>query len=127
MRQPGTDSSGRRPRCRGIEVDRGLTQLLLVAVAAVLVASGSASAQVGTTAPVPIGATSPLGIGSAPALPQTGTSLGPASVGSAPIIPPTVGISPLGSAATSNAAPCSLSGGDVFGTNSTASGAPGTA
>jgi len=130
MRQPGKDNSGRRCRCRGIEVNKRLTQLLLVTVAAVLVASGSASAQVGTTAPAPIGATSPLGIGSAPALPQTGTSLGPASVGSAPIIPPTVGISPLGSAATSNTAPCSgsfLSGGDVFGTNSTASGASGTA
>jgi len=77
MRQPGTDSSGRRPRCRGIEVDRALTQLLLVAVAAVLVASGSASAQVGTTAPAPIGATSPLGIGSAPALPRPERLLAP--------------------------------------------------
>ena len=105
MRQPGTYNRGRRSCCRGTETR--LTRLLLVTAATVFVAYGSASAQVGTTVPAPVGPTSPLGIGSAPALPQTGTSLGPAGVGSAAMTLPTVGISPLGSEATNNTAPCS--------------------
>jgi hypothetical protein len=129
MRQPGTHNRGRRCCRRTIEGKTRLARLLLVTVVTVFVGCGSASAQVGTTAPAPVGATSPLGIGSAPALPQTGTSLGPAGVGSAAMTLPTVGISPLGSAATNNTLPCSgssLTGGDVFGTTSTASGASGT-
>ena len=128
MREPGTHNRGRRRCCRGIEVKT--TRLLLVTVAAVFVACGPASAQVGITAPAPIGPTSPLGIGSAPALPQSGTSLGPAGVGSAAMTLPSVGISPLGSAATNNSAPCpdsSLTGGNLFGTGSTTSGTSGTA
>ena len=77
MRQPGTHNRGRRCCRRAIEGKTRLTRLLLATVATVFVACGSASAQVGTAAPAPVGATSPLGIGSAPALSQTGTSLGP--------------------------------------------------
>ena len=85
MRQPGTHNRGRHCCRRAIDGKTRPTRLLLVTVAMVFVACGSASAQVGTTSPAPVGATSPLGIGSAPALPQTGTSLGPAGVGSAAI------------------------------------------
>ena len=53
-----------------------MTRILMAQWRRYLLACGSASAQIGTSAPSPLGITSPLGIGPAAPVPPTGIPLG---------------------------------------------------
>ena len=81
---------------------------------AVLLASGSASAQIGGIGPSgsPLGMTSPLGIGPAPAVPRTGIPMGATELSTPGVSPMTSGTSPLG-AAPGNITTCSSIGGSL--------------
>ena len=107
MRQPGTHNRRRRRCRRAIDGKTRPTRLSLATVAtAFLAACGSASAQVGTTAPAPVGADLAPGHRISPraaADRNVSRARRRGIGGDAPL--PTVGISPLGSAATSNTAP----------------------
>src|SRR6476661_4559299 len=72
----------------------------LAMLTAVLLASGSASAQIGGIGPSgsPLGMTSPLGIGPAPAVPRTGIPMGATELSTPGVSPMTSGTSPLGAA-----------------------------
>ena len=86
----------------------------LAMLTAVLLASGSASAQIGGIGPSgsPLGMTSPLGIGPAPAVPRTGIPMGATELSTPGVSPMTSGTSPLG-AAPGNITTCSSIGGSL--------------
>jgi hypothetical protein len=89
-----------------------ITHWSLTALAAVLVASSPASAQIGAIGPSPLGMTSPLGVGPAPAVPATGIPLGATELLSPGVSPTTSGTSPLGPAPGSITS-CSSIGGSL--------------
>ena len=86
----------------------------LAMLAAVVLVSGSASAQIGGIGPSgsPLGMTSPLGIGPAPAVPRTGIPMGATELSTPGVSPMTSGTSPLG-AAPGNITTCSSIGGSL--------------
>ena len=81
---------------------------------AVLLASGSASAQIGGIGPSgsPLGMTSPLGIGTAAAVPRPGIPMVATELSTPGVSPMTSGTSPLG-AAPGNITTCSSIGGSL--------------
>src|SRR5262245_42423066 len=89
-----------------------MTRLLMLAMAAALLGSGSASAQIGGLAtspgPSPLGITSPLGIGPAAPVAPTGIPLGATELASPGVSPMTSGVSPavpaIGAATTCSGA-----------------------
>jgi hypothetical protein len=76
-----------------------MTRLLMVAMTAALLGSGSASAQIGelstSPGPSPLGITSPLGIGPAAPVAPTGIPLGATELASPGVSPMTSGASPV--------------------------------
>ena len=86
----------------------------LAMLTAVLLASGSVSAQIGGIGPSgsPLGMTSPLGIGPAPAVARTGIPMGATELSTPGVSPMTSGTSPLG-AAPGNITMCSSIGGSL--------------
>ena len=76
-----------------------MTRLLIVAITAALLGSGSASAQIGglstSPGPSPLGMTSPLGIGPAAPVAPTGIPLGATELASPGVSPMTSGVSPV--------------------------------
>ena len=86
----------------------------LAMLTAVLLASGSVSAQIGGIGPSgsPLGMTSPLGIGPAPAVARTGIPMGATELSTPGVSPMTSGTSPLG-AAPGNITTCSSIGGSL--------------
>jgi hypothetical protein len=79
----------------------------LAMLTAVLLTSGSASAQIGGIGPSgsPLGMTSPLGIGPAPAVPRTGIPIGATELSTPGVSPMTSGTSPALRRATSQRVP----------------------
>src|SRR5262245_26554404 len=74
-----------------------MTRLLIVAITAALLGTGSASAQIGgrATSPSPLGMTSPLGIGPAAPVAPTGIPLGATELASPGVSPMTSGAWPV--------------------------------
>jgi len=99
-----------------------MTHMLMTAMMALIMGFGTASAQMGASAPSPLGITSPLGIGPAPAVPPAGIPLGNSEMGSLGVSPTTSGVSPM-TPTTSTTPACSFinsAAGNLSGTSPSA-------